>query len=218
MTIQQLTARVIRKRYRSLLKQKLIDNQDYKLIGVLSYKQFRYEQVRDYSTADFYTAQLNDIQSKHSSDYIQVARALNQGRARKSKNISERIAHMILNLKTAYFITLTFDNDTLANTNALTRRRYVTRALKNNANHYLANIDFGEETHREHYHAVTNEPLTQEQWPYGFIKCLKIGRTDSEPIKIGKYITKLNNHALKRSTGGSTRFNTIIYSRTKKGV
>ncbi len=215
-SIQQLMEKAIRNRYYSLIKQQQIENKDYQLIGRFSYSLFKSYQDGNYSTANFYLRLLNDIENEHNEHYIKVAKLLNQGRARKSKNIKERITYMLEEYKQAYFITFTFNDSTLLNTNALTRRRYVIRALKNSSNDYLANIDFGADNGREHYHAVSTQPLLQEHWSYGFIKCIRIGHSESEPAKVGKYITKLNNHALKRSTRGNVRFNPIIYSRDSR--
>lgn len=213
---RELQNRVIRNLYQSHLKHQLIINQDYKTIGKFSYFIYKYEKEQNYSMANFYQSAINHIEKQHNQQYVKVAVNLSKGRSRKSKNIKERIISMITETNQAYFITFTFDDSTLATTNQTTRRKYITRVLKSTSEHYLANIDFGEKTHREHYHAVTTHIIPQEFWIYGYIKCIPIGHRESEPAKVGKYITKLNNHALKPSTHGKTRFQPIIYSRTRK--
>lgn len=53
-----------------------------------------------------------------------------------------------------YFVTLTFDEDTLKDTSKDTRHTYISRFLKDNAFYYIANIDYGTKNDREHYHAI----------------------------------------------------------------
>lgn len=219
LTIKQLTEKAIRNRYRSLLKRQLINSKEYHMIGRFSYEVYKGLRDGDFTTADFYIRALNDIENERPPDYINVSTQLTKGRARKSKNIKERILYMLSISPSVYFVTLTFKSSVLDNTSDLTRRRYVTRALKDNSTYYVANIDFGDKKEREHYHAVTNSPLPKKQWPYGFSDCRKVGSSDSGPAKIAKYVAKISNHALKPSTGGNLRFKPIIYSREKrKGV
>lgn len=214
--LKQLAQTLGRKSYHTHLKRHLIQTGDYKAINLLSYDLYKANLDGDVDAIDNCKYIIATIEKSAPQDYLLVARNLNSGRAKKSKNIKQRIQSM-LNQGRAYFLTLTFNDETLSQTNDKTRRKYVSRLLKATNTVYLANIDFGEDNGREHYHAVTLNPITPTDWPYGFIKVKQIGRRDNEPVKIGKYITKLNNHALKVSTNGQARFNTIIYSRTKKG-
>lgn len=67
---------------------------------------------------------------------------LNESKKRKASKVKDKIHELVMN-NNAIFITLTFNNDTLAKTSAITRRRYVARYLKANCDKYVANIDFG---------------------------------------------------------------------------
>lgn len=100
------------------------------------------------------------------------------------------------------FISLTFTNEVLEKTKKQTRRRYVSRFLKENCFHYIGNIDFGEENDREHYHALTliNADISKDKWKYGvwWIKKINIRKNDIK--KTSKYVLKLNNHSYKEST------------------
>lgn len=110
------------------------------------------------------------------------------------------------------FLTLTFNNKTLANTSAETRRRYVARYLKAHSCNWVANIDYGGKNGREHYHALLmGEPLDYKGWhQYGAIKGEKVRLKDNDsPVKIAKYISKLTNHAIKETASG----NRMLYSR-----
>ena len=109
------------------------------------------------------------------------------------------------------FLTLTFCDDTLAATTAQTRRKYVTRYLKSLGAPYVANVDFGKRKGREHYHAVIAlEKVDYKGWhEYGAIKGEKIAVKDATPMKLGKYISKLSNHAIK----ATARCCRVIYGR-----
>lgn len=110
------------------------------------------------------------------------------------------------------FLTLTFNNKTLANTSAATRRRYIARYLKQFSCNWVANVDYGGKNGREHYHALLlGKPLDYKGWhQYGAIKGEKVRLNDNDsPVKIAKYISKLTNHAIKDTAKG----NRMLYSR-----
>jgi hypothetical protein len=119
------------------------------------------------------------------------------------KRLKDRIADMLCE-GTCYFLTLTFSDDVLENTSEATRRRYVTRFLKSLSDTYVANIDFGSQNGREHYHAVvlTDSP-SMEGWDrLGFSNAKKIG-SEEDFTPVAKYISKLTNHAVKATTKGT---------------
>ena len=135
---------------------------------------------------------------------------------KKYKEKTRRVRRKILKLMvlgSCSFLTLTFNDDVLKSTTEETRRRYVSRFLKSLSNDYVANIDWGKQNGREHYHAVISGiNFDMSDWEqYGFSDSRTIGRKDDEctSSKISKYIYKLSNHATKRST----RRKKIIYSR-----
>lgn len=115
-----------------------------------------------------------------------------------------------------FFITLTFNDDTLKLT-ADTRKQLVRRTLQNNCVDYIANIDFGAIGEREHYHAVIvpkidkmpytafkngkeriiADWLEQKYAKYGFYSIEAIKECGDDVVKVGRYIAKLTNHSIK---------------------
>lgn len=115
----------------------------------------------------------------------------------------------ILSIGPCVFLTLTFTDKVLETTSNETRKKYVKRFLHTISSNYVANIDFGKENGREHYHAIVQiEKVDFTTWRYGAINGKKIVFVEN-PIKLAKYIVKLANHALKLTTKGFR----IIYSR-----
>lgn len=125
------------------------------------------------------------------------------------KRLKDRIADMLCEGR-CYFLTLTFTDEVLAKTSPQTRRKYVTLFLKSISDTYCANIDFGSQNGREHYHAVVKaDTVDMSQWDiYGFSNAKKIASED-DYTPIAKYVSKLTNHAVKATTKGSR----AIYSR-----
>ena len=126
--------------------------------------------------------------------------------------IKERIEYMLLN-GSCIFLTLTFNDETLNNSTSEDRRRFVRRYLKSFNCPYVANIDFGNKNHREHYHAIINaDCIDYSNWrKYGNINGERIRNRNikSDKTKLAKYICKLSNHAIKETTKRSA----LIYSR-----
>lgn len=106
------------------------------------------------------------------------------------------------------FLTLTFTDEVLHNTNEETRRQYVRRFLSDYGD-YVANIDFGKENGREHYHAVlrTDKRVVYTDWGNGNCDGKKVLRNNPEAL--ARYISKLTNHAIKETTKQCR----VIYSR-----
>lgn len=121
----------------------------------------------------------------------------------------------IVNSGVSSFITLTFDDETLSRTSKDTRRQYVRKLLKSISNNYVANIDFGKENDREHYHCVISGYFKDLNWSYGFYNVQKIRLKEDDTNntitskKLAKYTSKLTNHAIKETT----KKNYCIYSR-----
>lgn len=128
---------------------------------------------------------------------------------KRTTRASNRINLLISNYETL-FLTLTFKTETLASTTEETRRLYVARYLKSVSPHYVANIDYGKQNGREHYHAiVVGTDIDYSKWhKYGAIKGVKI-RKGSNPLQLSKYINKLSLHSCKSTTRGKK----LIYSR-----
>ena len=137
---------------------------------------------------------------------------LNKARRERTKRLNKKIEKMLF-CGDCVFLTLTFKPEVLDNTTADTRRRYITRYLKSQSDHYCANIDYGKQNEREHYHAVvygSRVDMTPWTEKYGFAYAEKIKYNGDAEVseKLAKYVSKLTNHAIKNTA----RNNKVIYS------
>lgn len=182
---------------------KHIDNAEYKKYS---------EGIIDHNAEQEYF----DLCNQYGLKMIQEARKINLASYRRVKRLRDRIIKY-LNSGVCTFITLTFKDDVLNETNEKTRRKYVSRALKSLSSNYCANIDYGQDdkyTHREHYHAIavgliTQQHLREWQASLGYTWCETIPVGSATDSQLAKYISKLTNHAIKIST----RRCVYIYSR-----
>lgn len=141
---------------------------------------------------------------------MQEAVRINNATYRRNTRLNNRIKTMLNDDKYQHiFLTLTFYDDVLNSTSPETRRRYVTRFLKQYTNYYVANIDYGKKYEREHYHAVVNclKNINCQDWPFGAINFKRIHTPNFRALS--KYVNKLTNHAIKETTKRSA----IIYSK-----
>ena len=135
------------------------------------------------------------------------AEKINKAYYTRKKRLQTHIENM-LNRGTCHFLTVTFKDDVLNSTTPQTRRRYVARFLKSLAPVYIANIDFGAQNGREHYHAIVRSDTADvSSWQYGFTNVQKV-RSEKDAAALAKYTSKLTNHAIKDTTKGSR----LIYS------
>jgi len=150
-----------------------------------------------------------ELNRLHGADF-QIAGNLNKSNYKRAYRLRSRIASMVLS-GYALFLTMTFTDEVLATTSEATRRVYVARWCKTFGADYVANIDFGPKTDREHYHAVivSHQPKDALKWPYGWFKARLCGSTDADLTKLSKYVAKLTYHAIK----GTTRGIRIIYAK-----
>lgn len=149
------------------------------------------------------------FQEEYQEEYQECIR-VNNASYHRTKRLREKIENMLLSGQ-CIFLTLTFTNETLENTNQDTRKRYVKRYLKEVSNQYVANIDYGSKNEREHYHAIVLcDSVNYSFWhKYGAIKGEIIKLEDTASKKLSKYVNKLTNHAIKETV----RRNCVIYSR-----
>ena len=140
---------------------------------------------------------------------LQECAKINHAGFERKVRLERRISEM-LNGGTSFFLTLTFSDETLNVTSEKTRRKYVTLFLKSLARHYVANVDYGKENGREHYHAVIQaDDVCMDLWnKYGFSNAQRI-RSEEDATAIAKYVSKLTNHAIKDTTKGAR----MIYSK-----
>lgn len=142
----------------------------------------------------------------HDKSKYDCALRMIESKHNKVKKIREKVKELVETGK-AVFVTLTFTDEVLSNTSAITRRRYVARYLKSQSDIYVANIDFSPKE-REHYHAIIGCRCDMSPWTkYGFIFVEQIRNQDKDLKRTSNYIAKLTNHAIKVD---ATR---LIYSR-----
>ena len=149
----------------------------------------------------------NNNYKKYLFNAWEKSNLLNHARYKRKQRIQNKIEKLVLDGHST-FITLTFNDNVLNSTNEKTRRIYVSRWCKQNSDFYVANIDYGDLRHREHFHAVLRVG-NYSSWKYGFMS-KKIIRSKSKDLnKVSKYVSKLTNHALKKSG----QLKRIIYSK-----
>lgn len=162
---------------------------------------------RDYDTA----VEQRFFYSHLMPEEWQEARRVEDANRHQMWRLKKRIEDMITTYSDCVFLTMTFRDDVLANTNSETRRQYVRKWLKQNSTQYVANIDYGGKNGREHYHAVSNARVDPKTWIYGNldVKKVKYNPDSKSPVKLAKYVAKLTNHAIKETTKRCV----LIYSR-----
>lgn len=175
--------------------------------------------IKDYDeengTIDFYTKYQ---QKEADSEELGLEFRLYKANERRRAKIKARITRM-LETNRALFLTLTFSDKMFARgCSTETRRRYIARFLKEQCIEYLANIDFGKEKGREHYHAVVVPKTTIDFSKYhkffsSSIQAERIRVNDNSIKYVATYINKLTNHALKENG----QYKRLIFSRDIKG-
>lgn len=181
-----------------------------KKVGQLDKQRFEYERDGVIPSIDFDFEEWSLYAEKgYNKEDIEEARKINRSSFYRVRRLKERIENY-LSKSQCIWLTLTFNDDTLAKTSQETRRKYVARYLKSQSNYYVANIDFGKENEREHYHAVVvGDHLDLGQWLYGYAFTERIKNHINAPFKLSKYVSKLTNHAIKETT----KRQCYIYSR-----
>jgi len=151
------------------------------------------------------------IENGLKDEYLEAVK-INKASYERTNRLKKRVSDMLLG-GDCLFLTLTFNDDTLTNTTSKDRRCYVSRYLKQFNAKYVANIDFGSQNHREHYHALIGASnIDLSSWrKYGNINVERVRNRniDRDKTKLSKYICKLSNHAIKETTKRSA----LIYSR-----
>lgn len=165
----------------------------------------------DYRTVNDYLCCVTD----NEQELFKALHQVDQAYIKRVVRLKDRI-RQIVECPNAYFVTLTFNDDTLATTSPQTRHAYVKRFLNAYASNYVGNIDYGKQNGREHYHAVLNADEIENffRWDiikqYGYVKIQPIERKENDSvISLAKYVSKLTNHAIKETTKSQR----IMYSR-----
>jgi len=159
----------------------------------------------------------NDLEAIYGDFLVRMATNMYQANNKRYNRVLKHIDNLLSLPGCEWvFCTLTFNDETLANTSPATRRKYVARWCKKVSAIYVANVDYGKKNNREHYHAIVCNLVDKEAneaWKkYGFtwFRRIKADR-DCPKERLSKYLTKLTAHALKETAkSGLIR---IIYSR-----
>ena len=194
--IKSLNYKLLSKEQKQELKQIIIKNKLHREVGKLSLKDYRlfqmehngiyYPSLINYSYQELEN-EIKEFINLNGYTTYKVATNVNHASYKRTARLKERIREAVAS-GSAWFITITFSPETLENTNEQTRRKYVSRWLKSLTPFYVANIDYGKEKGREHYHAViTSDERPPKSWSYGFIDILKVKTTENDTKRISKY-------------------------------
>lgn len=158
---------------------------------------------------DYFMQSRQELIDCYGLEGFKAMEQINEAYKKRVYRVRQTIYGIVTDNEQPVFLTLTFRDDVLATTSEQTRRRYVTRFLKKHCKQYIANIDFGTNNEREHYHAVVSNKVDLSAWQYGALNAIKIVKTKDSIRALPKYISKLTNHAIK----DTTKSKRIIYSR-----
>lgn len=163
---------------------------------------------------------MDNFVSKHGYEAYKVGIALDRSRYGRRKRAKQKVGSIVDNpYGVAYFLTLTFNDEALARTSEQYRRTAVARFLKSFSPCYMANVDYGKDNGREHYHAVALLPdgkiIPTLSWArkFGFMLAKKVRLNEKSVAKVAEYTAKLTAHAFKVGNGNPPR---MIYSRNSK--
>jgi len=163
-------------------------------------------------------SQKNALEAVYGVEKVKIATNLYNSRYKRSQRVESHIS-MMLQLPNCewVFATLTFSDETLKSTSFQTRRKYVSRWCKEVSAIYVANVDYGEDNGREHYHAVLCNIVSKEakakwdKYGFSFFEKIRVKKSKNPTLAVSRYITKLTAHALKETASrGLTR---VIYSK-----
>lgn len=141
-------------------------------------------------------------------DYEREEKVYNAYRKRLQR-LKKRVS-IILNSNKAIFLTLTFNDKTLAQYDLIFLKTYVRKFLKSQCSNYVCNVDYGSLNNRLHFHALVvpkNDLIDYNLYSLGAINGRKVYCPNS--TRLSRYILKLSYHAIKDSTDN----NRLIYSR-----
>lgn len=189
----------------------------FMLVQQIDYCQRRKKDFKDYKTGETLLTfqdsfKIHEFLS-NSEDWYECMKII--------KNDSKRFCRLKNRLnyffKIGYcvFVTLTFTDDVLKNTSYESRRTYVRKWFKANSAYYVANIDFGKTTDREHYHGIMMIDFKKTEciiWQHGFYNIQEIYNDETNgKYVLAHYILKLASHFMKNTV----KRNYVIYSRNK---
>lgn len=161
-------------------------------------------------TMDYSTAQntLHNLIYLYGQDYVDKL----FNRACSDSRIITRLRfriELMLNLGECIFLTFTFTDRSLAVYSTDYLRLCVKRFLNLYSSLYIANVDYGKENGRIHFHAIAlASHIYLKSWKFGALNAERIHTTE-DSLCLARYVGKLANHSVKEST----RRESIMYSR-----
>lgn len=161
-------------------------------------------------TMNYATSQytLQSLVLLYGQDYVDKLFKRSCSDSRIITRLRSRI-ELMLNLGECIFLTFTFTDRSLAVYSTDYLRLCVKRFLNLNSSLYIANVDYGKENGRIHFHAVVlASHVHLKSWKFGALNAERI-HTSEESLCLSRYVGKLANHSVKEST----RRESIIYSR-----
>lgn len=179
----------------------------------------RVEHCKDYglSMPEEYHPEINNddfefLQAFYPAEWAECEKIYTADKSR-SYRLKIKVRYM-LTLSKCRFLTLTFTDAVLASTSEHTRRQYVRRWLASLDCAYIANVDYGSENNREHYHALvacrpTDKQLADWIFNYGALYSQPVRPSLGSTVRLSKYVSKLTNHAVKVTT----RRTCLLFSR-----
>lgn len=161
---------------------------------------------------------MDELEDNVGLEVVNACRQVYSTRLSRIKRCKVKVGGLVFDGK-ASFLTFTFRDEVFLRTTAETRRRAVRKCLKrlSKGGKFIANVDFGDENGREHYHAICEvvdiDALTK-YWEkyYGFVKIKPVRSSDQDLKRTVKYINKLTSHAFK----DSVHMHRVIYSRRSR--
>lgn len=175
------------------------------LVKKLRYK-YKEDPIKNAMLDRIYWYSYPIVYPNHEVEDRVISRAIDR-RKEKKKRVNHIIADMVKSYDELHFVTLTFNDDSLATLSERTRHRYAQQWLNDNCKDYFANVDYGAKNGREHFHGIVALKEHTNAWKYGFMNVKKacISSDYIDRCKISSYLLKLSNHACKVGTGKSFR-------------
>lgn len=132
---------------------------------------------------------------------------------KREKRLRARVRYMFEAKRPVFFLTFTFNNESLERYSEKQLKRAVLRWVNTYGDIFIVNKDFGAENARLHFHALVvakNDFVDLSTWSFGFFFSRVCGKRASDIANLGSYVAKLSRHAIKESAATDER---IVYSR-----
>lgn len=132
---------------------------------------------------------------------------------KREKRLRSRVRFMFETKRPVFFLTFTFNNESLSQYSEKRLKRAVLKWVHEYADIFIVNKDYGAENARLHFHALVvarNDFVDLSTWSFGYFFARVCGKRASDIANLGAYVAKLSRHAIKESAATDER---IVYSR-----